>query len=244
MRSTLTSVAVAAQRRKISRTRRRASVSSHRAARLARRREAEPEPALGPGPREDDDEAALMSGAVLIRRAKVPTRPDAARPRKRFALRAGGGDVGPCVHGSGRTPRPPLRGDKTRIPGCRLRSGGEALAPFRPPAGEDGPARLGPHPDQEAVGPVPVAVVGLERAFALGHGAQALRRGGGFSGLLSILSTAGPFSGRIRADTIRVPRKTGFAQRWRSCGKADDLGQDPRAPENARGRARVRLVVP
>src|SRR5450759_4204617 len=94
------------------------------------------------------------------------------------------------------------------------------------------------------MGPASVAVVGLKRAFGLGHGAQTLRSGQGFSGVEPFLSTEAPF----RPEEALIPsaslRKARYAQRWRSCGKDIDLGQDSGAPENARGRARVRLLVP
>src|SRR3712207_1607110 len=45
-------------------------------------------------------------------------------------------------------------------------SGGELLATLAPTAGEDRPARAGPHPQPEAVGLRPSAVVRLERALA------------------------------------------------------------------------------
>src|SRR4051812_49774608 len=45
-------------------------------------------------------------------------------------------------------------------------SGGELLATLAPTAGEDRPARAGAHPQPEAVGPGPPAVVRLERALA------------------------------------------------------------------------------
>src|SRR3712207_8317343 len=43
-------------------------------------------------------------------------------------------------------------------------SGGELLATLAPTAGDDGPARAGAHPQTEAVGLGPAAVVRLERA--------------------------------------------------------------------------------
>src|SRR5688500_7733289 len=45
-------------------------------------------------------------------------------------------------------------------------SGGEVLATLAPTAGEDRPARAGTHPQPEAVGLRPTAVVRLERALA------------------------------------------------------------------------------
>src|SRR3954463_14299590 len=45
-------------------------------------------------------------------------------------------------------------------------SGGELLAPLAPTAGDDRPARAGAHPQPEAVGLGPAAVVRLERALA------------------------------------------------------------------------------
>src|SRR3954452_16831751 len=45
-------------------------------------------------------------------------------------------------------------------------SGGEVLATLAPTAGEDRPARAGTHPQPEAVGLGPAAVVRLERALA------------------------------------------------------------------------------
>src|SRR3954454_25735 len=45
-------------------------------------------------------------------------------------------------------------------------SGGELLATLAPTAGEDRAARAGAHPQPEAVGPGPPAVVRLERALA------------------------------------------------------------------------------
>src|SRR3954466_13105191 len=44
-------------------------------------------------------------------------------------------------------------------------SGGELLAPLAPTAGDDRPARAGAHPQPEAVGLGPAAVVRLERAL-------------------------------------------------------------------------------
>src|SRR3712207_4515711 len=45
-------------------------------------------------------------------------------------------------------------------------SGGELLAALAPTAGDDRPARAGAHPQPEAVGLRPAAVVRLERALA------------------------------------------------------------------------------
>src|SRR5688500_10432615 len=45
-------------------------------------------------------------------------------------------------------------------------SGGEVLATLAPTAGEDRPARAGPHPQPEAVGLGPTAGVRLERTLA------------------------------------------------------------------------------
>src|SRR4051794_41955968 len=45
-------------------------------------------------------------------------------------------------------------------------SGGELLATLAPTAGDDRPARAGAHPQPEAVGLGPAAVVRLERALA------------------------------------------------------------------------------
>src|SRR3954469_2913922 len=45
-------------------------------------------------------------------------------------------------------------------------SGGEVLATLAPTTGEDRPARAGTHPQPEAVGLGPAAVVRLERALA------------------------------------------------------------------------------
>src|SRR2546421_10319041 len=45
-------------------------------------------------------------------------------------------------------------------------SGGELLAALAPTAGDDRPARAGAHPQPEAVGLGPAAVVRLERALA------------------------------------------------------------------------------
>src|SRR5438309_5992167 len=45
-------------------------------------------------------------------------------------------------------------------------SGGELLATLAPTAGDDRPARAGPHPQPEAVGLGPTAVVRLEGALA------------------------------------------------------------------------------
>src|ERR671917_2651216 len=53
-------------------------------------------------------------------------------------------------------------------------SGGEVLATLAPTAGEDRPARAGTHPQPEAVGLRPTAVVRLERALA--HEGLPLRR--------------------------------------------------------------------
>src|SRR4051794_17200111 len=71
--------------------------------------------------------------------------------------------------------RPARRPDRTTVvnSGRRRRracagntSGGELLATLAPTAGEDRPARAGPHPQPEAVGLRPSAVVRLERALA------------------------------------------------------------------------------
>src|SRR3712207_9169779 len=56
-------------------------------------------------------------------------------------------------------------------------SGGELLATLAPTAGEDRPARAGTHPQPEAVGLRPSAVVRLERALA--HEALPLQDIGG-----------------------------------------------------------------
>src|ERR1700712_594297 len=67
-------------------------------------------------------------------------------------------------------------------------SGGELLATLAPTAGDDRPARAGAHPQPEAVGLRPAAVVRLERALAhevlLRHdiGGGTSRRGGGRGG--------------------------------------------------------------
>jgi hypothetical protein len=53
------------------------------------------------------------------------------------------------------------RGDRRPVPAGRLRS--DSLAPLLAASLEDEPATLGPHPDQEAVGPLPLAIVRLER---------------------------------------------------------------------------------
>src|SRR5829696_2322783 len=71
--------------------------------------------------------------------------------------------------------RPARRPDRTTVvnSGRRRRracagntSGGELLATLAPTTGEDRPARAGPHPQPEAVGLRPTAVVRLERALA------------------------------------------------------------------------------
>src|SRR4051812_6645235 len=71
--------------------------------------------------------------------------------------------------------RPARRPDRTTVvnSGRRRRracagntSGGELLATLAPTAGEDRPARAGAHPQPEAVGLGPAAVVRLERALA------------------------------------------------------------------------------
>src|SRR6476661_11230572 len=71
--------------------------------------------------------------------------------------------------------RPARRPDRTTVvnSGRRRRracagntSGGELLATLAPTTGEDRPARAGPHPQPEAVGLGPTAVVRLERALA------------------------------------------------------------------------------
>src|SRR4051794_41649262 len=67
-------------------------------------------------------------------------------------------------------------------------SGGEVLAALAPTAGDDRPARAGAHPQPEAVGLGPAAVVRLERALAhevlLRHdiGGRRPPRGGGGGG--------------------------------------------------------------
>src|SRR4051812_49746388 len=71
--------------------------------------------------------------------------------------------------------RPARRPDRTAVvnSGRRRRracagntSGGELLATLAPTTGEDRPASAGPHPQPEAVGLRPSAVVRLERALA------------------------------------------------------------------------------
>src|SRR3954469_20629776 len=71
--------------------------------------------------------------------------------------------------------RPTRRPDRTAVvnSGRRRRracagntSGGELLATLAPTTGEDRPARAGAHPQPEAVGLGPAAVVRLERALA------------------------------------------------------------------------------
>src|SRR5919206_4205584 len=71
--------------------------------------------------------------------------------------------------------RPTRRPDRTTVvnSGRRRRracagntSGGELLATLAPTAGDDRPARAGAHPQPEAVGLGPAAVVRLERALA------------------------------------------------------------------------------
>src|SRR6185437_492747 len=71
--------------------------------------------------------------------------------------------------------RPARRPDRTTVvnSGRRRRracagntSGGELLATLAAAAGDDGPARAGAHPQPEAVGLGPAAVVRLERALA------------------------------------------------------------------------------
>src|SRR5689334_15550176 len=71
--------------------------------------------------------------------------------------------------------RPTRRPDRTTVvnSGRRRRracagntSGGELLATLAPTAGDDRPARAGAHPQPEAVGLRPPAVVRLERALA------------------------------------------------------------------------------
>src|SRR5215211_4432897 len=71
--------------------------------------------------------------------------------------------------------RPARRPDRTTVvnSGRRRRracagstSGGELLATLAPTAGDDRPARAGTHPQPEAVGLGPAAVVRLERALA------------------------------------------------------------------------------
>src|SRR3954447_25370825 len=58
-------------------------------------------------------------------------------------------------------------------------SGGELLATLAPTAGDDRPARAGAHPQPEAVGLGPAAVVRLERALA--HEVLPLHATGGAS---------------------------------------------------------------
>src|SRR5215210_4334235 len=69
-------------------------------------------------------------------------------------------------------------------------SGGELLATLAPTTGEDRPARAGAHPQPEAVGLRPSAVVRLERALA--HGVLPLHDIGG---------AHPPVGGHARGDT-------------------------------------------
>src|SRR5688500_3778582 len=73
-------------------------------------------------------------------------------------------------------------------------SGGEVLATLAPTAGEDRPARAGTHPQPEAVGLRPTAVVRLERALA--H--EVLLR--------HDIDGAHPVGGRGRGVPVRRPR--------------------------------------
>jgi hypothetical protein len=50
-------------------------------------------------------------------------------------------------------------------PARRPNSGRQSLPTFLPPPLQDQTASLGPHPNQESVGPLPLAVVGLKRPF-------------------------------------------------------------------------------
>src|SRR3954447_1465375 len=68
-----------------------------------------------------------------------------------------------------RGPGPTTAGDsgRRRRRACAgSTSGGELLATLAPTTGEDRPARAGAHPQPEAVGLGPAAVVRLERALA------------------------------------------------------------------------------
>ena len=55
----------------------------------------------------------------------------------------------------------PLTHDPARLPN----SGRQSLPTFLPPPLQDQTASLGPHPNQESVSPLPLAVVGLKRPF-------------------------------------------------------------------------------
>src|ERR671932_2400101 len=75
-------------------------------------------------------------------------------------------------------------------------SGGELVATLAPAAGEDGATGTGAHPQPEAVGLGPAAVVRLERALA--------HEG------LPLLTTSvprGPRAGRARVGTSRSPTR-------------------------------------
>src|SRR4051794_34397407 len=88
-------------------------------------------------------------------------------------------------------------------------SGGELLATLAPTAGKDRPARAGAHPQPEAVGLRPAAIVRLERALA--HGVLLLHDIGGAPPPVG--GRAGDGRNRRRRAASRRPRKLVTAER-------------------------------
>jgi hypothetical protein len=88
-------------------------------------------------------------------------------------------------------------------------SGGELLATLAPTAGEDRPARAGAHPQPEAVGLRPAAIVRLERALA--HEVLLLHDIGGAHPPVG--GRAGDGRNRRRRAASRRPRKLVTAER-------------------------------
>src|SRR3954470_5758706 len=124
--------------------------------------------------------------------------------------------------------RPARRPDRTTVvnSGRRRRracagstSGGELLATLAPTTGEDRPARAGAHPQPEAVGLGPAAVVRLERALA--HEVLPLHDIGG----------RGPAGRRTRPGRRR-PRAR--APRWRGDTRGGGTGAAGAAPGDPR----------
>ena len=159
------------------------------------------------------------------------------RPAHRPAARAGATREPPVCSGrSGRkwstmVGRPARRPDRTTAvnSGRRRRracagntSGGELLATLAPTAGEDRPARAGAHPQPEAVGLGPTAVVRLERALA--HEVLPLH---------DIDGAHPPVGGRARGDRggRRWPRSPATPEAGH-CGPA--RAPAPPAPRSAR----------
>src|SRR5215218_9590340 len=100
-------------------------------------------------------------------------------------------------------------------------SGGELLATLAPTTGEDRPARAGAHPQPEAVGLGPSAVVRLERALA--HEVLLLHGIGG---------AHPPVGGRARASDVRQLPYPDHPGSW-------SLRPDHRAPRPRRRAART-----